>query len=72
MRSLEQRDTERLLDRRDLARERRLRQVQLGRRASERQQAPGRLEAAQEVEGRQPAERLMHDPDACESCRMIV
>jgi len=69
---LEERKPERLLERLDLPRQRRLRQEQLFGGERERQPPPGRLEAAQEVELRQRPQRSMHAFHACPPCRLIV
>ncbi len=65
--ALEKRDAERVLQSLDLARQRRLREEQLLRGERERQPPASRLEAAEEIERRQRAQRLMHSPDSCES-----
>src|SRR4029450_12963130 len=72
MPALEQRHAERLLERLHLPRERRLREEQLLRRARERQKPAGRLEALQEIERRQLAQRLMHAWYSCKAFELTV
>jgi len=69
---LEQRDAERSLQRLDLPGERRLRDEELLGGQCERQ-APARgLEAAEEVEGWQAAQCLVHSCNACNACAFSV
>ena len=72
MAALEQRNPERVLQRLDLPRQRRLREEQLLGRERERQAASRRLESAQEVQRRQSAQRLMHSLHACKPFELSV
>ena len=72
MAALEQRGAERRLDRRHLARQRGLREVEFRGGAGERQETARGFEAAQEVERRQASQRLMHDFCSCKPCRFVV
>ena len=68
----EERNTECLLQRLDLARQRGLGDEQLVGRACERQEAPGRLESLEEIEGRQRPQSFMHAPGSCVAFRLTV
>src|SRR6266496_5217005 len=61
----EQRDAQRSFERRHLPRQRRLREEELFRGAGERQQPSRGLEAPEEVERGEPAQRFKHASDSC-------
>ena len=68
----EERHAEGVLEGLDLTRQRRLRQEQLFGGERERQATPGGLEAAEKVQRRQPAQRLIHALKSCDICGMNV
>jgi len=68
MAPLEQRDAERVLERLDLARQRRLGEEKLVGGKREGKPPPRGLETAQEIERRQPPQRFMHALHACVPC----
>jgi len=72
MLSYEERHAEGFLERLHLPRERRLREKKLLRGARERQMPRRSLEALEEIERGQPAQRLMHASTSCEAFRISV
>ena len=67
---LEQRRAERILERLDLPRQRRLRDKQFLRGQREREAPARRLETPEEIERRQPSQRFMHSLHACKTFRI--